>query len=157
MPPPPRSRPGLIVPAPVGTAPAVVVSAPPIVNVGMRVQQNVTNTTNVTNVTNVTNFRNVTNNINNVNNVNAVNNVTIVAPASATANGRAFEGHAPAAAHLATAMPAVVRAAAPVPTNPMPVPVYSAQHPSPDHPSPRALPVAHGPRKEEQERQEREH
>lgn len=123
VPPPPGSRPGLIVPAPVGTAPAVVVSAPPIVNVGMRVQQNVTNTTNVTNVTHVTNV---------TNNVNTVNNVTIVAPASATANGRAFEGHAPAAAHLAAAMPPVVHAAAPVPTNPTPVPIYSAQHMAPD-------------------------
>ena len=98
VPPPPGSRVGLIVPAPIGTPPAVVTGAAPVVNVGMRIQNNNTtvNNTRITNVTNVT-------------------NVTIVAPPSATANGRAFESSVPAQAHLAAAMPAVVHAQAPAP------------------------------------------
>ena len=77
IPPPPGSRPGIIVPAPVGTPPRVVVGAPPVVNVGMRVHGNVEN-----------NSHNVTNNITNITNVR---NVTIVAPPTATANGRGFQ------------------------------------------------------------------
>jgi hypothetical protein len=98
------SRFGLIVPAPTGTAPAVVTSAAPVVNVGMRIQSNNTPVTNVTNITNVT-------------------SVTIVAPASATASGKAFESAVPAQAHLAAALPAVVRA--PVPASAKAIPAFA--------------------------------
>jgi hypothetical protein len=110
VPPPPGSRAGLIVPAPIGTPPAVVTSAAPVVNVGMRIQNNNT-TVNNTRVTNVTNITNVT-------------NVTIVAPASATASGKGFESSVPAQAHLAAALPAVVRAPAPVPVSAKPIPAF---------------------------------
>jgi len=113
VPPPPGSRFGLIVPAPIGTAPAVVTSAAPVVNVGMRIQNNSNTTINNTRVTNVTNITNVT-------------NVSIVAPASATANGKAFEGTVPAQAHLAAALPAMIRAPAPVPMSAVPIPAFTA-------------------------------
>lgn len=112
VPPPPGSRPGIIVPAPLGTPPAVVVSAPPVNNVGMRVQNNINNT-RITNTTNVTNITNVT-------------NLTVVAPAGATANGRAFEASVPAQAHLAAALPSVVHAMAPAPQSSRPIPAYRA-------------------------------
>ncbi len=122
VPPPPGSRAGLIVPAPVGTPPAVVVSAPAVTRVGMRVQQNTT--INNVDVHNTTNVRNVTN----------ITNVTIVAPPGTTANGQAYEGHVPAAAHLAAAMPAAEHAPrAPVPvaaasvSNAPPLPMGHAQ------------------------------
>ncbi|MDE2146574.1 MAG: YXWGXW repeat-containing protein [Burkholderiales bacterium] len=102
VPAPPGSRPGLIVPAPIGTAPAVVVGAPPIVHEGMRIQARVVNVSRVTNITNET-------------------NVTIIAPASATASGRAFESRVPAAAPLAAAQRAYVHAPAPAPIGPPPV------------------------------------
>lgn len=120
VPPPPGSRFGLIVPAPIGTAPAVVTSAAPVVNVGMRIQNNNT-TTNNTNVTHVTNITNIT-------------NVTIVAPASATASGKAFESAVPAQAHLAAALPPMVRAPAPVPASRQAVPAFVPGH------APAALP-----------------
>jgi hypothetical protein len=107
VPAPPGSRPGLIVPAPIGTAPAVVTGAAPIVNVGMRIQSGARNP----NATNVTNINNTT-------------NVTIVAPASATANGKSFESSVPAQAHLAAAMPAVVHVAAPAPVSSKPIPAF---------------------------------
>jgi hypothetical protein len=112
VPPPPGSRPGFIVPAPVGTAPAVVTGAPPVVAVGMRITNSTVNnrTTNVTNVTNITN----------------VTNVTIVAPAGATAGGKAFNSQVPAQAHLAAAQPAVVKTAAPEPASTRPIPSYRA-------------------------------
>ena len=110
VPPPPGSRFGLIVPAPIGTAPAVVTSAAPVVNVGMRIQNN-NATTNINNISHVTNITNIT-------------NVTIIAPASATANGKAFESAVPAQAHLAAAVPAVVRAPAPVPASRQAVPAF---------------------------------
>ena len=108
VPPPPGSRVGLIVPAPIGTAPAVVTSATPVVNVGMRIQNNNTtvNNTRITNITNVT-------------------NVTIVAPASATASGKAFETAVPAQAHLAAALPPVVRIPAPMPVSTRPIPSFT--------------------------------
>ena len=112
VPPPPGSRIGLIVPAPIGTAPAVVTSAAPVVNVGLRIQNNSNTTINNPRVTNVTNITNVT-------------NVTIVAPASATANGKAFESAVPAQAHLAAALPAVVRAPAPVPMSAKAIPAFT--------------------------------
>ena len=125
VPPPPGSRFGLIVPAPIGTAPAVVTSAAPVVNVGMRIQNNNT-TTNNTNVTHVTNNTNVT-------------NVTIVAPASATASGKAFESAVPAQAHLAAALPPVVRAPAPVPASRQAVPAFVPGHPPAAPPPPQTV------------------
>ncbi|WP_295976868.1 hypothetical protein [uncultured Variovorax sp.] len=113
VPAPPGSRLGLIVPAPIGTPPAVVVSAPPVTNVGMRVQNttisNVTNNTTINNITNVTKI------------VNNNQTVKVMAPASATASGRPFEAAIPASAHLAAALPPVVRAMAPVPASAKPV------------------------------------
>ncbi|WP_295957066.1 YXWGXW repeat-containing protein [Rhodoferax sp.] len=107
VPPPPGSRPGIIIPAPVGTPPAVVVSAPPVVNVGMHIQNNTTvNNNRTTNITNIT-------------------NVTIVAPAGATASGRAFESAVPAQAHLAAALPPVVHMQAPVPVSNKPIPSFT--------------------------------
>ena len=124
VPPPPGSRPGLVIPAPIGTPPAVVVSAPPVVHVGMRVTNNITrNTTTVNNISNVTNITNVT-------------NVTVVAPPTATANGKAFQTNVPAQAHLAAALPAQVHAQAPRPASLTPVASFSAGHPPP------ALPAA---------------
>jgi hypothetical protein len=123
VPPPPGSRPGLIVPAPIGTPPAVVVSAPPVVNVGMRVQHNVNTDNSVHNTVNNT-TTNISN-VNNVRNVSNITNVTIVAPAGATASGKAFQNSVPAAAHLAAALPAQVHAPAPLPTSNAAVPTYS--------------------------------
>lgn len=126
IPPPPGSRAGLIVPAPLGTAPAVVTGAPPVVHPGMRIDRRPENDTHITNVTNITNVTRVSN----------VNNVTIVAPASATASGRAYDSLAPARAHLAAAQKPVVQAAAPPPVSRTPVAAYGAEHP------PAALPPA---------------
>jgi len=63
-----------------------------------------------------------------VTNVN-VTNVTIVAPATATASGRAFNGAVPAAAPLAAARPALVQARAPAPASTRPVVAYGAPPP----------------------------
>jgi hypothetical protein len=112
VPAPPGSRPGIIVPAPVGTPPAVVVSAPPVVNVGMRVQANV-NSNNTTIINNVTHVTNIT-------------QVTVIAPPSATANGQAVHAIVPAQAHLAAALPPVVKAYAPAPH---PVPTSASARP----------------------------
>jgi len=108
VPPPPGSRPGFIVPAPIGTAPAVVTGAPPVVAVGMRITNSTTINNRTTNVTNITN----------------VTNVTIVAPASATAGGKAFNSQVPARANLAAAQPSVVKAMAPEPASTKPIPSY---------------------------------
>ncbi|MBV8379527.1 MAG: hypothetical protein JO369_02005 [Paucibacter sp.] len=146
VPAPPGSRPGLIIPAPIGTPPAVVTAAPPVTNVGMRITNNYNNTTNVRNVTNITNVTNVT-------------NVTIVAPANATASGRAYESAVPASAHIAAALPPVVRATAPVPQSQQAIPAYSPGHATPPLPPaqtmrpvvmqtslhPAAQPVPHAP------------
>lgn len=128
VPPPPGSQWGLVVPAPIGTAPAVVVSAPAIIHIGMRVENRVTNI-NSNNVT----TRQVTNNITNITNVR---NVTIIAPAGATANGRAFEAQVPAAAHLAAAQPAQLQLEAPRPANPHALAAFVAGQ------TPIALPAA---------------
>ena len=112
VPPPPGSRHGLIVPAPVGTAPAVVVSAPPVINEGMRIHAN--------------NNSNNTSTINNVANVTNVTNVTVVAPASATANGQAVNKFVPAQAHIAAALPPVVRVQAPEPASSKAIPASAA-------------------------------
>ena len=108
VPPPPGSHFGLIVPAPIGTAPAVVTSAPPIINQGMR----------ITTVNNVRNISNVTN----------ITNVTIVAPPGTTANGQAFNNSVPVQPHLAAAMTPVVKAYAPQPASSKPIPAYVAGH-----------------------------
>ncbi len=121
VPPPPGSRLGIIVPAPVGTAPAVVTGAPPVIAPGMRVTNTSITSVNSTRITNVTNVTNIT-------------NVTIVAPATATASGRAFSGAMPAAPHLAAARPAVVQVRAPpvasrplAPFTPPPANTYGAR------------------------------
>lgn len=106
VPPPPGSRPGFIVPAPVGTAPAVVTGAPPVVAVGMRITANTTINNRTTNITNIT-------------------NVTIVAPAGATAGGKALNSQVPARANLAAAQPSVVKAMAPEPASTKPIPNYT--------------------------------
>jgi hypothetical protein len=129
VPPPPGSRHGIIVPAPIGTAPAVVTSAPPVIAAGMRVTNNVTNvrSTNITHVTNVT-------------------NVTIIAPPNATANHHAFNTQIPAAPQLAAARPAVVQAHAPAPNSARPITPYAAAQPPsvPVHPGPPPHGVAVG-------------
>jgi hypothetical protein len=105
----------MIIPAPIGTSPAVVTSAPPVVAVGMRVTVNNTNVTNVSNVHNTTVINNVTTNI---------TNVTIVAPPTATANHQAVNAQVPAQAHLAAALPPVVKAQAPEPASTKPLQAY---------------------------------
>ena len=117
VPAPPGSRAGLIVPAPIGTSPAVVIGAPPVTNVGMRIENRVENNTTINN-TRVTNVTNIT-------------NVTIVAPAGATASGRAFESQVPAQAHLAAAQAPVVHVAAPTPASVKPIAAFAADRPLP--------------------------
>lgn len=121
IPAPPGSHPGLIVPAPIGTAPSVVTSAPPIIHEGMRVTVNNTTNNNVHNTANINNVTNVT-------------NVTIVAPAGATATGQAVNSSVPAQAHLAAAMPPVVKAYAPEPASAKPVQAYVPGRPLPTLP-----------------------
>lgn len=115
VPAPPGSRVGIIVPAPIGTAPAVVAGAASVVNVGMRVRNNIT-TINNTQVTNTVNNNNVT-------------TVTVVAPATATANGQAFQSVVPAQAQLAAALPARVQAVAPMPFSGRAIPAFTANRP----------------------------
>jgi hypothetical protein len=123
IPPPPGSHWGLIVPAPIGTPPAVVTSAPPIVRIGMRVENR--NSNNVINRQITNNITNITN-VSNVSNVSNIRNVTIVAPAGSTADGRAFQALVPASAHLAAARPALVQAEAPRPLSERAVPTFRA-------------------------------
>ncbi|MDE2504961.1 MAG: hypothetical protein KGL18_18510, partial [Burkholderiales bacterium] len=120
VPPPPGSRAGIIVPAPIGTPPAVVVSAAPVTHVGMRVTT--VNNNQVTNITNITNVSNVT-------------NLTVIAPASATASGRAFRATVPAQAHLAAALPAVMHIAAPPRASAPPRPFGPAPGAEPQRPA----------------------
>ena len=103
-----------------GTPPAVVTGAPPVVSEGMRV--NVSNT----NITNTTVNNTVINNT--VINNRVVNNVTIVAPASATANHQEVNSTVPAQAHLAAAQAPVVRVPAPAPASSKPVAPYVPGH-----------------------------
>lgn len=120
VPPPPGSRSGLIVPAPMGTPPAVVTSAPPVTNVGMRIRNTtVNNISNVTNTTNVTNIAST-----------STSNFTVTAPAAATASGKPFEAAVPAAAHLAAALPPVMRLEAPIPVSTKPVAAFVASRAS---------------------------
>jgi hypothetical protein len=143
IPPPPGSRPGIIIPAPIGTAPAVMTGAPPVVAVGMRVTNTVNN-----NVHNTTVINNTTNNVTNVRNVTNITNVTIVAPATATANGRAVNTSAPAQAHLAAAQSAVVEAAAPEPASSKPIPAFVHGRPPAPLPPSQAVSTAASEAKE---------
>ena len=129
IPPPPGSRPGIIVPAPIGTPPSVVIGAPPVINVGMRVNGNVEN-----------NSHNVTNNVTNITNVR---NVTIVAPKTATANGRGFQQAVAADPHRPPMVAAGVRPTAPTPRSTTPVAAWQPGHPAPVLPA--AQPVRGGP------------
>ena len=144
VPAPPGSRLGIIVPAPLGTSPAVVTGAPPVVNVGMRITNNINNGT-ISNSTNISNNRTTV--------INNITNVTIVAPPSATASGQAVNSSVPAQAHLAAAMPPVVRAPAPVPASQKPIPAFvhdprpaappQASAPSPRPANPAPAPLVH--------------
>jgi hypothetical protein len=116
VPAPPGPMLGIIIPAPLGTPPAVVTGAPPVVAVGMRVSVSNTNITNTTVNNTVIN--------NTVINNRVVNNVTISAPASATANHQEIHATVPAQAHLAAALPPVVRVPAPTPASSKPIPPY---------------------------------
>jgi hypothetical protein len=115
IPPPPGSRMGIIIPAPLGTAPAVVTGAPPVVNVGMHITNNI-NSATVSNTTNIIN--------NHTTVINNITNVTIVAPATATASGRAVNTTVPAQAPIAAAMPSVIKAPAPIPASEKPIPAF---------------------------------
>ena len=128
VPPPPGSRAGIIIPAPVGTAPSVVTGAPPVVNVGMRITNNMNSGNTTTNITN-----------NRTTIVNNVTNVTIVAPAGVTASGQAVSTSVPAQAHLAAALPPVVHAPAPMPNSTRPVPAFVHGQPHVDLPPPQPL------------------
>ena len=129
IPPPPGSRPGIIVPAPIGTPPSVVIGAPAVINVGMRVNGNVEN-----------NSHNVTNNVTNITNVR---NVTIVAPRTATANGRGFQQAVAADPHRPPMVAAGARPTAPTPRSTTPVAAWQPGHPAPVLPA--AQPVRGGP------------
>jgi hypothetical protein len=132
IPAPPGSQRGLIVPAPIGVAPAVVMSAPPIIHEGMHITVNNTVNNNIHNTTNITNVTNIT-------------HVTVVAPASATANGRAVNAVIPAQPHLAAALPHVVRAVAPQPASNTPIPSYVAGHQPVALPAPQPVHAALNP------------
>jgi len=117
IPPPPGSRPGLIVPAPIGTPPAVVVSAPPVMSVGMRISGTIAIDAGRSISDNrVVSYRPAA--------VRNVANVTVMAPAGATASGRAFQQQVPHRAALAAAMHPQVAARAPVPQSRTAVPAY---------------------------------
>ena len=124
VPPPPGSRWGLIVPAPVGTSPSVMRDAPAIIAPGMRVTNNITRVSNDSHDTTINN-RNTTV----VNNV--TNNVTIEAPASATSNHQAIHAVVAPESHLVAGAPAV---AAPI----NPGPAIAPPRPTPAQPGPSA-------------------
>ena len=105
VPPPPGSALGLIVPAPIGTPPAVVTGAPAIIHGGMHIADNHGVTINNTVVNNTVINNRITN----------VRNVIIEAPASATADHRAFRGDMPAHAALAAAVKPMTHWQAPLP------------------------------------------
>jgi hypothetical protein len=92
-----------------------VVGSAPIVRTGMRVTVN--------NQSNITNIRNET-------------NVTVIAPATAMANGKALNVSVPARPQLAAAQSAMVSARAPDPASAKHIPAYVAGH------KPIALPAA---------------
>lgn len=115
IPAPPGSQPGLVVAAPIGIAPAVVTSAPPVLRPGMRIEGNNNN---------ITRNSTTVNNVINVSNVTTINNVTIVAPAGTTATGQAYAKSVPASAHLAAALPPMVRSFAPEPVSTKAIPAY---------------------------------
>lgn len=105
VPAPPGSALGLIVPAPIGTPPAVVTGAPAIIHGGMHIVNNRNVTINNTVVNNTVINNNITN----------VRNVIVQAPASATANHQAFESNVPAHAALAAAAAPMTHWQAPLP------------------------------------------
>jgi len=92
-----------------------VVGSAPIIRTGMRVTVN--------NQSNITNIRNET-------------NVTVIAPATAMANGKALNVSVPARPQLAAAQSAMVSARAPDPASGKHIPAYVAGH------KPIALPAA---------------
>ena len=117
IPPPPGSRPGLIIPAPIGTPPAVVVSAPPVMSVGMRISGTIAIDAGRSISDNrVVNYRPAA--------MRNVANVTVMAPAAATASGRAFQQQVSHRSGLAAAMHPQVAARAPVPQSRTPVQAY---------------------------------
>lgn len=117
IPPPPGSRPGLIIPAPIGTPPAVVVSAPPVMSVGMRISGTIAiDAGRSIDDNRVVNYRPAA--------MRNVANVTVMAPAAATASGRAFQQQVSHRPGLAAAMHPQVAARAPVPQSRTPVPAY---------------------------------
>ncbi len=104
VPPPPGSRLGVVVPAPLGTSPAVVIGAPPVIQFGMQVR------------------------------LGDEGHVRIEAPAGATASGRAISMMAPREAHLAAAQRPIVRVAAPVPASSSPMRAFNPHGPLPTLP-----------------------
>ena len=140
VPPPPGSRAGLIVPAPLGTAPAVVSAAPAIAAIGMRIEESHDN-------------RNRPNGPQR--NGDRDRNFTIVAPPGSTANGGSFNAWVPGAPHLAAGTrppPSTPAPATPVftaPARPMPAqtapPAPSLAPPAPNHPAPAVLSAPSAP------------
>jgi hypothetical protein len=126
VPPPPGSRWGLIVPSPIGTPPAVVIGAPPVVSEGMHIT-NIHDTVINNTVINNTTVR--------------VTNVRIEAPAQALASGHAYSSSVPAVAGLAAARPPMVRAQAPPPASTRPIASYVPGVRPPDLPAPRPIHV----------------
>ncbi len=122
VPPPPGSHHGLIVPAPIGTSPAVVTGAPPIVNQGMHITA-----------------------VNGQGNYGRGNRVNIVAPSGSTANGQAVNTAVPVQPHLAASMPPVVHAYAPDPISSRPIPAYIAGHQPAALPGPQSVHIDAGP------------
>lgn len=103
IPAPPGSVAGLVIAAFVSSAPAVVTSAPPAVAVGMQVRRVASVATP---------------------NPPSEDQVIIEAPAAAVATQEPFARTVPAQAHLAAALPPVVRMMAPPPPSARALPVY---------------------------------
>lgn len=134
VPPPPGSHPGITLPAPIGTAPAVVTSAPPVVAVGMRVS--VDSTSPGVNPTKRTSQRT---DATSMPNVPDISTVIIVAPAGVTVTGKPVNIVVPAEAHRAAALAPVVQAAAPAPTSPRSLSTFVHGHPLPALPPAQAV------------------
>jgi flagellar biosynthesis GTPase FlhF len=105
------------------------VGAPPVINVGMRVNGNVERNSHNTTI----NDNRVTNNVTNITNVR---NVTIVAPPTAMANGRGFQQAVVADAHRPPEAHAGARPTAPKPQSTTAVAAWQPGH------APPALPPA---------------
>jgi hypothetical protein len=113
VPPPPGSRYGLIVPAPLGTPPAAIVGAPPMDRPGMHIIANGSIATNA--------------------------NVSIVAPANSTTDGRAFSITAPTLPHLAAGQHPLVNITAPAPIISQPIASYRPGNAPPVLPPPQSV------------------